>query len=116
MHNVADFARGLETDKRQADREVRLPGTGSTSGASLPGDVPTASTVAVAAERDAKVRAALETLPEDYRQVINWRYQEELSFADIASRMGRSENAVRKLWFRAIERLETVLGGSADGT
>jgi hypothetical protein len=29
--------------------------------------------------------------------------------------MGRSENAVRKLWFRAVEKLEETLGGSLDG-
>jgi RNA polymerase sigma-70 factor (ECF subfamily) len=116
LHNVADFARGLETDKRRADREVRLPGTSSTAGAALPGDDPTASAIAVAGEDEAKVRAALNTLPEDYRNVIDWRYKEELSFAEIASRMGRSENAVRKLWFRAIEKLEAALGGSVDGT
>ncbi len=69
----------------------------------------------MAEEQAVKVRRALETLPEDYRQVIVWRYQEERSFAEIAERMGRTENAVRKLWFRAIERLEQALGGSIDG-
>jgi len=118
LHNAADFARGFEgTDKRRIDREVTLPGS-STSNASsgLAADTPTPSLRAMAEEQAAKLRRALETLPEDYRQVIVWRYQEEQSFAQIAQRMNRSENAVRKLWFRAIERLEQEMGESVDGS
>jgi RNA polymerase sigma-70 factor (ECF subfamily) len=118
LHNVADFARGFErTDKRRIDREVTLPGS-STSNASggLAADTPTPSLRAMAEEQAVKLRRALEALPEDYRQVIVWRYQEEQSFAEIAQRMNRSENAVRKLWFRAIERLEQEMGESIDGS
>jgi len=116
LNNAADFARGFQdTDKRRIDREVGLPGGTSDAGGDLAGDTPTPSVNAMAEEQAAKVRRALETLPEDYRQVIVWRYQEERSFAEIAERMGRTENAVRKLWFRAIERLEQELGGSIDG-
>jgi len=116
LNNAADFARGFQnTDKRRLDREVGLPGGTSDAGGDLAGDTPTPSVDAMAEEQAAKVRRALDTLPDDYRQVIVWRYQEERSFAEIAERMGRSENAVRKLWFRAIERLEQELGGSIDG-
>jgi RNA polymerase sigma-70 factor (ECF subfamily) len=118
LHNATDFARGFqETDKRRADREVGLPGTStSDAGGGLAADTPSPSANAAAEEQADRLRQALETLPEDYRQVIVWRYQEEHSFAEIAQRMERSENAVRKLWFRAIERLEAALGGSVDGT
>jgi RNA polymerase sigma-70 factor, ECF subfamily len=117
VHNVADFARGYQgTDKRRADREVALPGTStSDAGGGLAADTRSPSAHAMAEEQAVRVRQVLDTLPEDYRQVILWRYQEEHSFAEIAQRMGRSENAVRKLWFRAIERLEEALGGSSDG-
>jgi RNA polymerase sigma-70 factor (ECF subfamily) len=116
LHNAADFARGyLETDKRRADREVGLPGADTSNGGDIASDTPTPSAHAMVGEQEEKVRLALEGLPPDYRQVIVWRYQEELSFAEIAQRMGRSENAVRKLWFRAVERLEAAMGGSLDG-
>jgi RNA polymerase sigma factor (sigma-70 family) len=52
---------------------------------------------------------ALDSLPDDYRQVIALRYWENLDFDEIGQRMGRSAAAARKLWLRAVERLE--LGG-----
>jgi RNA polymerase sigma-70 factor (ECF subfamily) len=117
LHNAADFARGfLETDKRRADREVRLPGADTSDGVGdLASDTPTPSAHAMVGEQEEKLRRALDTLPPDYRLVIVARYQEELSFAEIAQRMDRTENAVRKLWFRAVEKLEEALGGSLDG-
>jgi RNA polymerase sigma-70 factor, ECF subfamily len=114
LHNVTDFARAYEnTAKRQLKREQMLPG-GSTSDAHLPAGTPTASVEAVAAEEAAQLRAAIDTLPEDYRAVILLRYEGEHSFAEIAQRLGRTENAVRKLWFRAVERLEAALASSPD--
>jgi len=64
----------------------------------------------MAHEQAEALRRALERLPDDYRQVVTLRYQEGRPFAEIAERMQRSENAVRKLWFRAIERLQQELG------
>ena len=43
---------------------------------------------------------------QDYRRVIVLRNQEDRPFEEIAVMMNRSENAVRKLWFRAIELLQ----------
>jgi len=117
LNNAADFAKGFtDADKRRIDREQALPNAfHSSADGDLPGATPTPSMDAIADEQAARIRAIVASLPEDYRQVINFRYEEELSFGDIAARMDRSENAVRKLWFRAIERLEQELGGSTDG-
>ena len=49
---------------------------------------------------------------DDYRQVITWCYQDGRSFEEVAALMERTENAVRKLWFRAIEQLERELGNA----
>ena len=54
---------------------------------------------------------ALERLPEAYRRVVLLRYREERSFEEIAQRIGRSANAVRQLWLRAIVRLQQELEG-----
>ncbi len=56
-------------------------------------------------EQVAILRAALQQLPAEYRQVILWRNWDRLSFAEIGQRLGRSEEAVRKLWNRAVARL-----------
>lgn len=48
---------------------------------------------------------ALERLPPDYRDVLVLRHLEGLGFPEVAGRMGRSTEAVKKLWARALDRL-----------
>ena len=60
-------------------------------------------------EQTQALERALELLSEDYRRVIHLRYREERSFEEIAQVMQRSQNAVRKLWRRAHERLQETL-------
>jgi len=111
LNNLTNFARQYKgTDKRQVGREVGLAAetpSGLTGG--LAGRTPTPSLEMMADERADAVRRAVERLPDDYRTVIVLRNQEDRSFADIAAVMGRSENAVRKLWFRAVELLQQEL-------
>lgn len=57
----------------------------------------------------AGVRDALTRLPDDYRLVLVLREQHGLSFAEIADRLSRSENAVRKLWPRALVALRQLV-------
>jgi RNA polymerase sigma-70 factor (ECF subfamily) len=56
------------------------------------------------------VADALESLPEHYREVIVLRHLEELPFADVARRMGRSVDSVKHLWTRALASLQGALG------
>jgi RNA polymerase sigma-70 factor (ECF subfamily) len=114
MNNVANFARHYKaTGKRELKREAALPGdtpSGMTGG--LAADTPTPSVEAMVDERAEAVRRAVDRLPEDYRRVILLRNREDRPFDEIAKMMGRSENAVRKLWFRAVELLQHELGAS----
>lgn len=107
LNNVANFRRHwVDTGKRRADREIAIDG-----GAVSPADPgPTPSREMMAGERAAEVQAALDRLPADYAQVLRLRHIEELPFEDVAARMGRTANAVRKLWARAVEKLEEELG------
>ena len=57
---------------------------------------------------------ALERLPPDYREVIILRHLEELTFPQVAERMGRSLNSVQKLWLRGLARLREVFGEGND--
>ncbi len=54
---------------------------------------------------------ALGELPDDYREVLVLRHLEELTFPEVARRMGRSLDSVEKLWMRALARLRQQLGG-----
>ena len=55
---------------------------------------------------------ALERLPEDYREVLVLHHLQECAFPEVARRMGRSVEAVKKLWARALARLRMSLGGA----
>jgi RNA polymerase sigma-70 factor (ECF subfamily) len=109
LNNLIDFRRLYwETSKRQANKEIPLAGGGSScdQAQELAGSEPTPSRIAMEGEQAQAIAQALERLPEDYRQVLIWRQQEELTFEEIGRRMTRSADAARKLWARAVERLQ----------
>ena len=74
---------------------------------------PSSSPSRQAARREQAVllAGALERLPEDYREVLILRHLEGLSFPEVARRMGRTVESVKKLWARALPRLRDGLGG-----
>jgi RNA polymerase sigma-70 factor (ECF subfamily) len=112
LNNLANFARDYrETAKRQVRREVELPDSNASQfGAAPPaGTALSPSKQAMAHERTQTVLQALEKLPPDYRQVVLLRYRDEHSFAEIGRIMGRTANAARKLWLRAVELLKKDL-------
>jgi RNA polymerase sigma-70 factor (ECF subfamily) len=53
---------------------------------------------------------ALAQLPEDYRAVIVLRHVEGLPFPEVARRLDRSIDSVKKLWARGLARLRRALG------
>lgn len=64
----------------------------------------------------AEVRRALDQLPTDQRDVLVWRFFGELSPAETAAVMGRSNGAVRVLQHRALAALRGIMdstGGAA---
>lgn len=56
-------------------------------------------------EQNRLVAEALGRLPDDYQTVIALRHLEGLTFAQVAERMGRTVDAVEKLWVRALAQL-----------
>ncbi len=56
---------------------------------------------------------ALLSLPADMRQVVQLRRFEGLSSQETAARTGRSDDAVRKLFSRAMAKLTLLVGGPA---
>jgi RNA polymerase sigma-70 factor (ECF subfamily) len=102
--------------KRDARREVRLAtGTGGAAGTPTSGD-PSPSAAVAAAEQTAAVRGAIDDLPDDYRTVIRLVHEDGLTLVDAGVRMGRSADAARKLYGRALERMadRLVPPGSAS--
>lgn len=60
-------------------------------------------------ERALILADALEGLPADYREVLLLRHVEDLTFPEVARRMGRSEDSVKHLWARALARLRRTM-------
>jgi RNA polymerase sigma-70 factor (ECF subfamily) len=113
LNNVTDFARQYRaTDKRAIDRERPLEAGDSSRapGGAFAADTPTPSREVMAREQDRAIQAALGRLPENYRQIIQLRYQEERSFEEIGEQLGLTANAARKLWLRAVKRLQEEVG------
>ena len=60
-------------------------------------------------ERRAALYGAVRELPADQRRVIEMRFAEDRSIAEIARVLGRSEGAVKQLQFRALGNLRVRL-------
>lgn len=73
-----------------------------------PGSTP--SQQAVRREQAVLLAEALGKLPDDYREVIVLHHLEDLSFPEVARRMGRTLDSVKNLWLRALARLRRSLG------
>jgi RNA polymerase sigma-70 factor, ECF subfamily len=67
--------------------------------------------IAVRLQEEAQVRTALQALTEDQRLVLVLRFMEHESLADIGSRLGKTEGAVKSLQHRALAALNRAMGG-----
>jgi RNA polymerase sigma-70 factor (ECF subfamily) len=99
--NVAlerELAAELEQSSRALDR-------------GLVGAQSTPSERAARREQAVLLADALGRLPGDYREVMILRHLEGLSFPDVARRMGRTVDSVKKLWVRGLAQMRRQLGG-----
>lgn len=108
----------FEAKKRDAGREVSMDQNAQNSkdegrGGGL-ADLLIASMTSpsAAVSRDmrlVRVYRALESLSEDMKNAIRWRYLENLPSQQIAERLGRTDAATRVLLSRAIRKLQDAL-------
>ena len=113
LNNVANFTRQYrQRAKRDVGREIPLEAGGSSHerGAGLAANTVSPSGAALAHEQAEALARALERLPADYRKVLAYRHDEQLTFEEIGQRMQRTANAARMLWLRAVERLQQEMG------
>ena len=114
-----DFGQWLGGISRNAIRDLarksRAPGAALASDPTLVlGGLPGKDDPAgEAADRDGKAALlrALSALPERYRELLRWKYLEEMSVRDIAARRGTTEKAVEGMLGRARTALRDALGG-----
>lgn len=106
-HVIVDEARSQARQKRHAAEVVRFR-SASNPGGPEPTDSKTPSRILMQKESAAKLLARLDALPPDYREVILMAKVEGLSSAEMATRLGRSREAVAVLLHRALQRLRTL--------
>jgi RNA polymerase sigma-70 factor (ECF subfamily) len=106
-HNLADVARHFEYGCRDLSQEVPWfdPEIGAARARASCTVGGTICEQLVAQEQRRALDAALQRLPPDYREVLQLHYGECRCFAEIAICLERSAEAVRKMAFRAVERL-----------
>jgi RNA polymerase sigma-70 factor (ECF subfamily) len=63
----------------------------------------------IRAERDRALAAAIDRLPDEFRLAVVLRVEQGFDFAAIGARLGRTEEAARKLFARALDRLRGSL-------
>lgn len=109
--NAIDAARRhRQAAKRDQAREYRAEDAPSPVPFAYVARDPSPSQAVAGLERELLVAAALDQLPEDYRDVVLLRNVERLPFEEVASRMARSTGACQMLWLRALDRLRHLLG------
>jgi RNA polymerase sigma-70 factor, ECF subfamily len=108
IHNLGNFERRyFGTIMRCAHREVSLADRSVAEG--VPAPAPSPSSTVIAGEREHALERGLAQLPDDYRLVLLWHHREGLPFDEIGARLGRSADAARRLWSRAVDRLQELL-------
>ena len=102
------IARNVIANERRRDRRRPVSSLDEVAEFSAPGDV-----VDAAAAREAIGAAweAVARLPEDRRRAVILRFVDEMSTAEIAAVLGRSEGAVRVLLHRALRSVADDLRG-----
>jgi RNA polymerase sigma-70 factor (ECF subfamily) len=99
--------------KRAAGREVSRNGRAPTTAFAAKG--PSPSEEAAASERRDDVLRALESLSDDHAEILRLTQFEGLSLGDAGARMGRSREAAKKLYGRALLCLTEALSRSRKG-
>jgi RNA polymerase sigma-70 factor, ECF subfamily len=62
-----------------------------------------------------QLKAALEKLPDAQKEVASLRFISELSIAEVAATLGKSEGTIKALQFSAVASLRKLLYGKFDG-
>jgi len=99
-HEIRDCADFHHRQRRDRQRDIALP-----DDAPLPALTRSALSKVILDEQAARVEEAIESLAPAHRDVILLRKFEELSFAEIGERLGKSEDACRMLLARAMTAL-----------
>ncbi|QDT00336.1 sigma-70 family RNA polymerase sigma factor [Adhaeretor mobilis] len=104
--------RHFASQKRDASREAVLP-EGSQGGGGIANlliaSMTTPSEAFSRDQRQLRMLAALDTLPEEQREALRLRYLVGLPSKEIAAKMGKSDGAMRVMLSRSLAKLQDML-------
>jgi len=106
-NEIRDLADYHKRQRRDARRNVPLDAAGEP----LATNIRSLSSKVVLDEDALRLEAALESLSENHRRIVVLRKLEELDWAEVARRMGKSQDACRMLLARAMAALTISLQG-----
>ena len=109
---LVDTARFEGRQRRNGGERVRFRSESNPAGPE-PADSHTPSRVLAEEEGYASLLARLDSLPEQYREVILLAKVEGLSTAEVAERLGKSREATALLLHRAVARFRSILEAKA---
>lgn len=103
--------RYFASQKRDASREAALPGGSDAAGIAdlLAASMTTPSAAFSRDQRQLRMLAALDTLPETEREALRLRYLVGLPSKEIAQKFGKSDGATRVMISRALSKLQGLL-------
>ena len=111
QHKLVDKARFVGAEQRSPSRERELPSQGDADGVSAAfARFGTPSGVLQSQEELQRIERAFGELPADYQEAVSLQRLCGMGYDEIASRMQRSEGAVRNLVHRGLSRLALRLG------
>jgi RNA polymerase sigma-70 factor (ECF subfamily) len=110
---IIDAARKAHAGKRNAGREVGLHSPAGDSGhewlSVLAASITSPTHAATRGERFDALEKAIHALPPEVKQIVRWRYVENLPTKEIAARTGKSDGAIRVLLTRTIQKLQELM-------
>ena len=103
--------RYFASQKRDASREAALPAGSDAAGIAdlLAASITTPSAAFSRDQRQLRMLAALDTLPETEREALRLRYLVGLPSKEIAQKFGKTDGATRVMISRALSKLQAML-------
>src|SRR5688572_6567330 len=109
---IDSHRRHFTSQKRDASREAAIPDGSEAAGGLanlLAASMTTPSEAFSRDQRQLRVLAALDTLPEDQREALRLRYLIGLPSKEIAKKLGKTDGAVRVMLSRSLGKLQEML-------
>lgn len=104
LNDIINRYRYLRRQKRDVRREKPLD-----KDAFAPKSMETPDEAAIRKEDESRLLAAMQKLTPQQRQIIELRHRDRVSFVEIGEQLGKSPDAVRMLWNRAVQALSKLM-------